>query len=254
MVRDDLPDLIYKSEDAKFDALADEIKERYDLGQPVLVGTISVEKSEHLARPAREAPGSRARGAERQAARAQEANDRHAGRSGRRVSRSPPTWPAAASTSSSAAIPEGLAAQREVLAEGVDLDAVKRDPAKLRRSSSPKYKEHVHQGRGRSRARARRALRARHRTPREPAHRQPAARPRRTSGRPGRQPVLPLARRRTHAPVRDRRDAVGDGPSHSRRHAARGARWSPRRSSARSTPSRIATSRSARTSSSTTRS
>ncbi len=50
MVRADQPDLIYKTESAKFDALADDIQERYDHGQPVLVGTISVEKSEHLSK------------------------------------------------------------------------------------------------------------------------------------------------------------------------------------------------------------
>jgi len=50
MIRTDEPDLIYKTEDAKFNALADDIKERYDVGQPVLVGTISVEKSEKLSR------------------------------------------------------------------------------------------------------------------------------------------------------------------------------------------------------------
>ncbi len=50
MVRLDEPDLIYKTEDAKFEALADDIKTRTDVGQPVLVGTISVERSEHLAR------------------------------------------------------------------------------------------------------------------------------------------------------------------------------------------------------------
>ena len=50
MIRDDQPDLIYKSEDAKFDAAADDIQERYKNGQPVLVGTISVEKSEKLSR------------------------------------------------------------------------------------------------------------------------------------------------------------------------------------------------------------
>jgi preprotein translocase subunit SecA len=48
MIRIDEPDLIYKTEAAKFEALADDIQERYDRGQPVLVGTISVEKSEHL--------------------------------------------------------------------------------------------------------------------------------------------------------------------------------------------------------------
>jgi len=48
MIRADEPDLIYKTETAKFDAVADDIQERYETGQPVLVGTISVEKSERL--------------------------------------------------------------------------------------------------------------------------------------------------------------------------------------------------------------
>src|SRR3954453_16390480 len=50
MVRDDNADLIYKTEDAKFNAVADVIEERHENGQPVLVGTISVEKSEKLSR------------------------------------------------------------------------------------------------------------------------------------------------------------------------------------------------------------
>jgi preprotein translocase subunit SecA len=50
MVRKDQADLIYKSEDAKFGAVVDDIVERYNAGQPVLVGTISVEKSEKLSR------------------------------------------------------------------------------------------------------------------------------------------------------------------------------------------------------------
>jgi preprotein translocase subunit SecA len=48
MVRADQPDLVYKTELAKFDAVADDIAERYEAGQPVLVGTTSVEKSEYL--------------------------------------------------------------------------------------------------------------------------------------------------------------------------------------------------------------
>jgi preprotein translocase subunit SecA len=50
MVRVDQGDLIYKGEDAKFGAVVDDIAERYEAGQPVLVGTISVEKSEKLSR------------------------------------------------------------------------------------------------------------------------------------------------------------------------------------------------------------
>ena len=78
MVRDDEPDLIYKTEEAKFDAVADDIQERHDAGQPVLVGTISVEKSELLSRLLEQARHP-ARGAQRQAARAGGAR-RHPGR------------------------------------------------------------------------------------------------------------------------------------------------------------------------------
>ena len=49
MVRLDDTDLIYKNEDAKFAAVVDDIAERHDRGQPVLVGTASVAKSELLA-------------------------------------------------------------------------------------------------------------------------------------------------------------------------------------------------------------
>ena len=48
MVRADQPDLVYRTEDAKYDAIVDDIAERVERGQPVLVGTISVEKSEKL--------------------------------------------------------------------------------------------------------------------------------------------------------------------------------------------------------------
>src|SRR5882724_3754140 len=46
MVREDQSDLVYKTEEAKFDAVAEDIAERHANGQPVLVGTTSVERSE----------------------------------------------------------------------------------------------------------------------------------------------------------------------------------------------------------------
>ncbi|MEO7260561.1 MAG: preprotein translocase subunit SecA, partial [Jatrophihabitantaceae bacterium] len=49
MIREDDTDLIYKTEDAKFAAVVDDIAERHEKGQPVLVGTASVAKSEILA-------------------------------------------------------------------------------------------------------------------------------------------------------------------------------------------------------------
>ena len=50
MVRMDKSDLIYKTEEAKFIAVVDDISERYEKGQPVLIGTTSVERSEYLSR------------------------------------------------------------------------------------------------------------------------------------------------------------------------------------------------------------
>jgi preprotein translocase subunit SecA len=47
--RIDLPDVVFKTKREKFDAVIDEIKERHEAGQPVLVGTISIETSEMLA-------------------------------------------------------------------------------------------------------------------------------------------------------------------------------------------------------------
>ena len=49
MIREDFSDVIYKTEKAKFHAVIQEIKERYEKQMPVLVGTISIEKSEVLA-------------------------------------------------------------------------------------------------------------------------------------------------------------------------------------------------------------
>jgi len=48
MVRQDLSDKVFKNEKGKFDALISEIKERHEKGQPVLVGTTSIEKNEYL--------------------------------------------------------------------------------------------------------------------------------------------------------------------------------------------------------------
>jgi preprotein translocase subunit SecA len=48
MIRDDANDLIYKAEEAKFRSVVEDIISCYERGQPVLVGTISIEKSERL--------------------------------------------------------------------------------------------------------------------------------------------------------------------------------------------------------------
>ena len=48
MIRKDNPDIVYKNENAKFRAVINDIKQSHEKGQPVLVGTISIEKSEKL--------------------------------------------------------------------------------------------------------------------------------------------------------------------------------------------------------------
>ncbi len=50
VARQDLNDLVYRTIDAKFNAVADDISERYAKGQPCLIGTVSVETSERLSR------------------------------------------------------------------------------------------------------------------------------------------------------------------------------------------------------------
>ncbi len=49
MVRKDEPDVVYKTEKAKFEAIAKEVKRRHEKGQPILIGTVSIAKNEALA-------------------------------------------------------------------------------------------------------------------------------------------------------------------------------------------------------------
>ncbi len=48
MIRDDKPDLIFLTKNAKYKAIVDDVKERHKKGQPVLIGTIAIETSELL--------------------------------------------------------------------------------------------------------------------------------------------------------------------------------------------------------------
>jgi preprotein translocase subunit SecA len=48
MIRIDQPDLVFRTQDAKFNSVVDDIVKKYEHGQPVLVGTTNVDKSEHL--------------------------------------------------------------------------------------------------------------------------------------------------------------------------------------------------------------
>jgi preprotein translocase subunit SecA len=50
MIRNDMPDVVFKTKREKFNAVVDDIKERHEVGQPILVGTISIETSEMLSK------------------------------------------------------------------------------------------------------------------------------------------------------------------------------------------------------------
>ncbi len=50
LIRKSLSDLVYKTEKAKFIAVAEEVKKRHEKGQPVLIGTVSIEKNEMLSK------------------------------------------------------------------------------------------------------------------------------------------------------------------------------------------------------------
>ena len=82
LIRVENPDVVYRTEREKFDAVVDEIEELHEAGRPVLVGTISIEKSEQLSDAAQEGRH-QARGAERQVPRAR-GRDRGPGRPLRR--------------------------------------------------------------------------------------------------------------------------------------------------------------------------
>ena len=82
VARDDKNDMIFKTTEAKYNAVIDDIRERNEKGQPVLVGTISVEVSEHLSQLPR-APGDPAQGPERETARAGGRDHRRGGPEGR---------------------------------------------------------------------------------------------------------------------------------------------------------------------------
>ncbi len=178
LVRLDQGDLIYKTEDAKFDAVVEDLVERNETGQPVLVGTISVENSEKLSRLLEK------RGVPHEVLNAKQ-HFREAEivtQAGRLNSVTVATNMAGRGVDILlGGNPEGLARQGARRRGPRPRD--RRGPGALRRAAEA-LGGRV-QGRGRQGPRARRPLRARHRAPREPPHRQPAPWPCRPSGRPG---------------------------------------------------------------------
>ena len=218
MIRVDQRDLIYRTEEAKFAAIVEDIAERHEKGQPVLIGTASVAKSEILSKLLKQA------GVKHEVLNAKQ-HEREAAiiaLAGRKGAVTVATNMAGRGTDII------LGGNPEFLADKKLRDAGHRPgralrgvrgavPGDPRASSRRQTAERARGGR-----RGRRALRGRLGAARVAPDRQPAARPFRPSGRPGGEPVLPVARRRPDAAVQVRHRGVGAaGAEDARRPADR---------------------------------
>ncbi len=224
MVRDDQNDQIYKTKDGKWKAVVDEIFRRHSDGQPVLVGTISVEVSEMLSEQLKR------RGVDHVVL---NAKPEHAQREGETV--------AQAGRLGSVTIATNMAGRGVDIKLGGDPEqmalhelrklGLSEDDRELgggARAAHGRTRAPL-QGGGRRGAREGRPVHLRHRAPRVAPHRQPASRPRRPPGRPGRQPLLPQRRGRSRPPLRRRPHLPDPRPARPRRRAWRGVRRSRRR-------------------------
>ena len=245
MIREDDADLVYRNEKAKFNALIDEIVEMQEAGRPVLVGTVSVEKSEMLG-DAAQAARHQARGPQRQVPR-EGVGDRRPGRPGRRGhDRDEHGRPRHGHPARRQPGRPRLRALHKRGLNPAEVDKETYDAALAEAQGD-------HRGGPRARRRGRRPPHHRHRAPRLPADRQPAPRPRRPPGRPRLVALLPVARRRPDEALRQRaRDRADGAPRARRGRGHRVAARVARRSRSPRPASRASTSTSASASSSST--
>ena len=239
VARLDEDDQVYRTAREKYEAIIETIDEARGRGQPVLVGTTSIEKSELLAEmlKAKGVPHNvlNARYHEQEAA-----------------------IVAQAGVPGAVTIATNMAGRGTDIKLGGNLEMrVAIELADVPQGPGARPAHRGHQGRDRGQqaegAGGRRPVRHRHRAPREPPHRQPAARPFRPPGRPRPLAVLSLARRRPDAHLRLRAPELhAEDAAASRRARPSSIRGSTRRWRRRSRRSRRATSTSARTSSSST--
>ena len=168
MIRIDQPDLVFKTEEAKFNAVVDDIVERHERGQPMLIGTASVAKSELLSRLLDK------RGIAHNVLNAKQ-HFREAeivAQAGRRGAVT------VATNMAGRGVDIILGGNAELLAAaraGGRGRRPRRRRGHGRAGAAAVRRRGALSGRGRGGAQARRALRAGQRASREPAHRQPAA-------------------------------------------------------------------------------
>ena len=217
MVRDDANDQIYKTRDGKWKAVVDEIAERNENGQPILVGTVSVEVSEMLSGEFKK------RGIEHTVL---NAKPEHAQREGETVAQAGRVGSVTIATNMAGrGVDIKLGGDPEMMAEGeLRKLGVKPDDPNYEEELAelmPRLEERCREE-GEKVREARRALHLRHRAPRVAADRQPAARPRRPPGRSRRLSLLPLRAGRPRPALRRRPDLQDPRPPRPRRRRGRG--------------------------------
>ncbi len=239
MIRADNPDIIFRTEKEKWQAVVEELVELHEKGQPVLVGTVSIEKSEHLSELLKR------RGVPHVVLNAKY-HEREAGivaQAGRFGAVTIATNMAGRGTDIIlGGNPEGLAR--------AEADPLKEPEAYA--GGGREVQGEVRRG-ARQGARRRRPAHLRHRAARGAPHRQPAPRPVGPPGRPRLLALHPLARGRPDAHLRLRPPArVDEAPRHGGGRPDRVEDGLQARSSGPRSRSRGATSRCASTCSSTT--
>ena len=244
MIRDDEADLVFRDEKAKFNAMIDEIVEMQEIGRPVLVGTISVEKSELVATLLKR------RGIKHEVLNAKfhEQESGIIAQAGRAGAVTIATNMAGRGTDILlGGNPAGLASEA--------LHKRGLNPAEVDKAT---YAEALAEAKASPRSGTRRSSPPAACTSSAPsamtrADRQPAPRSRRTAGRPGLIALLPVPRGRPDEALRERTRDRTDGTPRSGRGRPRSNRgWCPRRSNPPRPASRATTSTCASASSSTT--
>ena len=212
VTRKDADDEIYRTLGDKTRAIVKLIKECQARNQPMLVGTVSIEKSEELSEALKQA------GITHSVlnARFHEQEAQIVAQAGR------PGTITIATNMAGRGTDIQLGGNVEMLVRQSEPEITARIADESRaqgrdragRGGDPRRRR----ARPRDRAQGRRPVRGRHRAPREPAHRQPAARPLRPPGRSGRVALLPVARRRPDAHLRQQQGArLGAEEGHGRR-------------------------------------